>query len=422
VDPRCTSRERIVAASGRTLRRYAGFYPPAPPAALVWPADTGTALMENGCLLGLIWTEVSVQDTAQGARLADSIEELITSAVGARLRDANISYAGSAYWSHRAAWRWGSAFIVLAVDRSSESVEEGRTSTSVLTFAFLPVSGLALDDLAEREGRDILGDSLPLARAVALSGVKVGAWAPLRSVLDAKTELDAERRGDAQMPPASALVASLGGWLHAAEGLPPERRAAALFVADLALDRTRCAVHLCGQGDSAKLEPLRALGAEFVYSELGGGWEYTNNWLVQARTLGGDGPVGDAAFMILLKRGFNLSGMCDAGSDGFRKVIAEGEAFLGRRGSAPVAAAVHFLVAEAYSDIVALARGDGAEYADSTAYQAEAPGAARSALAHYRAVINAGDTTALARAAWTRAFRLLAGAPSMGTAFFCVYD
>jgi hypothetical protein len=87
-----------------------------------------------------------------------------------------------------------------------------------------------------------------------------------------------------------------------------------------------------------------------------------------------------------------------------------------------MAAEVHVLVADGYADVVALAAGAGATYADSTAYTAAAPEARRRAIQHYRHGLALAPHAAAAHTAWPEAWRLLAGLPPTTTYFFCVYD
>ncbi len=409
---------------GRALRRYAVFYPPLPPTPLVWPSATGDALRDAGCRLGLIWVDVPVSDTSQGGRLADSIRASIDRLAGPGRYDVSMYFFGAAYWTHRARWQRGSATIAAAVDRMAlQDTGDVGTSVRVIAFTYLPVSRLTLDlggHLGDED--EVPADTFPLERAVALSGADTAAWGQLRSALRAADQWNNSVRTARATLSSSSLIGPLTTWLQAAAPLPPPRRAAALFVADQVLERTRCPFQLCARRDSAKLEPLRALGADFVWSELGGSWNYTRTWLVEAGTLDATGPIGEAVFLVLLRRGFDISGMCSEGGDEFRRVIREGEAFLAAHPGSPHQAEVRFLVAEAYRDIVALANGAVADYADSSEYADEAPEAARSALADYRGVLGAGDTSATARVAWQRAFGLLAGIPPHGTRFFCVYD
>ena len=82
----------------------------------------------------------------------------------------------------------------------------------------------------------------------------------------------------------------------------------------------------------------------------------------------------------------------------------------------------HFLVGEAYRDIVALAHGAGDIYADSSRYGAEAGPAALKAIEHYRAAMRAAPGSEAARQSWRRAWWLTAGLVPKDLRFYCVYD
>jgi hypothetical protein len=100
-----------------------------------------------------------------------------------------------------------------------------------------------------------------------------------------------------------------------------------------------------------------------------------------------------------------------AGSEAFRVVISEGEALLTKKIDAPTAAQVHFMVGDAYSDIVAIAAGESGgngEY-DPSQYEAEAETDRAKALQHYRAGLAVDNSSDSAKDAWRQAWHLAAG-------------
>jgi len=210
--------------------------------------------------------------------------------------------------------------------------------------------------------------------------------------------------------------------MAATSGLPMQRRAAALYAADLVLDQSLCAYRMCDIADRGSRAGLEAIGARFNRSELGGAWVYERTWLGQARAADRDSPLGQHILLLQLANAFDFSGTCREGAEGFRRVIDNGERYLERVPTSPIAAAVHFLVGEAYRDIVALAHGAGDIYADSSQYSAEAGDAARQAIEHYKAATRAGADSATAQAAWRRAWMLKAGLAPREVRFYCVYD
>src|SRR5204862_492200 len=91
-----------------------------------------------------------------------------------------------------------------------------------------------------------------------------------------------------------------------------------------------------------------------------------------------------------------------------------------RRGHRQYAGAL--LVAEAYSDVVALADGAGEDYVAAAKYKRAAPWARSMAIAHYRSVLRMSHSPRNSKRIWKQLWRLLAGAPPTGTNFLCVYD
>lgn len=419
----CAFTERRTELSGHQIERDAFFYPPEPPPTLELPGEANPErLIAGGCTLGLIWVRIPVAVSAAGGALADSVRAQLTRLYG-RPDTGAVSYRGSAFWTHRGRWRHGEMTIVSALAGGLRmSVRDSVPSPRyVVALAHLPRSGMASDrDWYASLG--ITADTLPLDSAVALSTVDTTLWVPLERALADATAADTVRAPNRRSLDRTRLVETLGRWLAAANVQPAGRRAAALFVADQVLGRSLCAYDLCRGPDSARFRPLRALGAKFEYSPLGDGWVFTHNWLQDILTLGLDGPVSNATFLLMLEYGFDTSGTCRGGGDNFRAVITRGEAWLARHPQHAYARTVHFLVAEGYHDIVALARGALAEYADSTQYLEEAPAATAMALEHYRLAMTPGDTTRMAREAWRQAWWLMAGLPPRTTRFVCIYD
>jgi hypothetical protein len=94
----------------------------------------------------------------------------------------------------------------------------------------------------------------------------------------------------------------------------------------------------------------------------------------------------------------------------FRSVIREGESLLTKKLDAPTTAQLHFMVGDAYSDIVALAGGltgpNGGEY---RVLASEGVVARGKALQHYRAGLAVDSTSENAKDAWRQAWQLSAG-------------
>lgn len=433
-------------SDGRRMVRYAYFYPPVPPPSLILPATSGPNLVREQCVLGTVWVEATATDSATGSALAAHVRDALTVAHGpvragrnlfgsrvppdslrralSRLPGADallmgLHYFGAAGWRVPGRWEVESTVIVSAFDRGLDRRQSGGR---VLAFAYLPIANLGSvgEDLDRSEAVERRRVTLAL-EAVRLSGLDS---IQTRRLLGILADADSAYHGRGSIDPKaldSVAVVVIRDWTMGARSLAASRRAAALLAADQVLGSGPMVYVRAQRQDTSRVE-YEQLGAVFVRDELGGGYNYTHNWLDQGLTLDAKGPVGRLATLALLRSGFNETGMCGGGSEAFRRVITTGERLLTGDLDTATAAEVHRLVGDAYADIVALAAGDGAGYADSTDYLAEAPAARVKAITHYRTALALDRLSPEARSAWLEAWRLIAGLPPTTTHFFCVYD
>jgi hypothetical protein len=144
------------------------------------------------------------------------------------------------------------------------------------------------------------------------------------------------------------------------------------------------------------------------------------NWLRQAYELDPNGRPGELAFLLLMKTGFNTSPGCENGSELFRQVLRRGAEYLQQHRSTDVEARVHFMMGDAYRDIVALAAGQhGDTYADSAAYKSEEPNARTKAVAAYLAGLALDDKSEASIVAKERLGSLQGGEAPHDTSFYC---
>jgi hypothetical protein len=410
----CAVSRQDLRAGDRVVSRHAYFYPPAP-AAEPAPPDSGPGLVLS-CELGLLWSGTAVTDSGEGARVADSLRTQLTAVFGVP-DTAGLRFFGSAFWRHRARFRRGDLAVAMGVEAPLLAAAEGPAARRAFVVAWLPISRLD----ASGTPPDAAAWNPPVAigadSAARLSGLDPELWRPLAAVA-----ARAPGAAPATLGPADSLVRPLGRWIAAARTLSPPRQAAALYAADLLFDEARCRYRLCEGSDSSGWAPLRPLGAEFSWSELGGLWVYRRSWLRQARALDRDSPLGQQILLLQLGHAFDFSGTCAEGAEGFRTVIENGERYLARIPDSPIAAEVHYLVAEGYRDVVALAAGVAGDYADASRYATGAGEAAVRALTHYDAAVRLGRGREVAAAAWRRAWWLRAGLTPRTVRFYCVYD
>ena len=231
------------------------------------------------------------------------------------------------------------------------------------------------------------------------------------------------------------IAARLRPWLEMADKSEPAKRAAALLVADRIVRMEEEDDNLeppeserpSGEGQTSAKRPkstaqleLEKLGARFAYEPGSERYFYELNWLQQAHELDPKGRAGDLAFLLLMEKGFNTSPGCEKGQDLFREVINRGADFLREKHGPDIEARVHFLVADAYRDIAALAAGQhGDTYADAAKYKPEEADARTKATAEYRAGLALDDKSDASLVAKEHLRSLEAGEAPHDTRFFC---
>jgi hypothetical protein len=413
--PWCAFATHRASAGALTIVRTVYFYAPPPPPSLAVP-DTGALDLARQCVIGLMWVDVEVADSLAAAALADSVHRQLDTLYGTEV-PRPVQFFGSAFWSRTAWFNRDSTAAVTALRESAPGARPGRGPKVVTAFAYLPNSGVSIGGEPGPREAWVPEDTFPLDSALRLAQLDTALSSPLLAALT-----DEQSTAPRSAASGDSLVGRLARWLRASAPLVPLRRAAALYVADQVLDRAMCGHRLCERQSEIALAPLKALGAQFSWGELGGTLIYHHTWLTQARALARDTPLGERILIAQLLSGFDFSGTCAGGAEGFRRVIENGERYLTRLPESPIAPDVHFLVGDAYRDVLALAHGAGGEYGDSSRYVAEAPDAARKAMSHYVAAMQAGAADPAARAAWSRAWWLRAGLVPRDVRFFCVYD
>jgi len=231
------------------------------------------------------------------------------------------------------------------------------------------------------------------------------------------------------------ISARLRPWVEALQTLEPAKRAAALLIADRIVvieeedgnleppDSEKPPAESKPSENRPKSEAqlqLERIGAQFSYDSTSERNLYGLNWLRQAYELDPNGRTGELAFLLLMERGFNTSPGCENGDELFRQVLRRGTEYLRQRRSTDVEARVHFMMGDAYRDIVALAAGQhGDTYANSATYKPEEANARTKAVAEYRAGLLLDDKSDTSRIAKERLRSLQAGEAPHDTSFYC---
>lgn len=415
---------RVRTTDGRIVLRRALFYPPPMPEPPRLPPITeqpDRALEE--CRLGNMWVEIPVEQAA-----ADSVAERLRAALGERFGEpsplAPPASVSRYQWDEYTTWRAGHVTIATA--------NEGGYGTShVVGAAWSPAAGLELPLPYSWDGSvETEMDGERLARLVGLEPARA------RGLL----RLAEERRTTGQSAAERAAADSLfldriEAWLVEGRKREPQARAAALLIADRALSTARITSEFARRDSAQIRRRIGDLGAtlEKIWGE-GYHYGYAGDLLLEAYDLARGTPMGDRAFIRLLRTGFDPSPNCPE-VDAFRRIVEEGEAFL--EGSASravdrgILAETHRLVAEAYADVVAIDAGLAPEAWVTAAPvdTAVAPdvvptprNARRSAVEHYQAALDLMPASPDKESVWREAWRLAMGLSPHATRFVCAWD
>jgi len=302
---------------GREIIRRAYFYAPDPPLDMALPSNVSQQEMRAGAQLGFVWIEINEPNITAGQELAERTRQELSRHFSQGQYDLKLWFGNAANWSKTAKWNVGPATFVSAYD----SVEAGPKHPYVLSFGFLPVSGLHVD---LGGGEDIYGEAFDaelrsVDEAIAASGLAGNDLEPIRLV---KQRIEDYHSGKSQMwksAVADEVIDALKQWLSTSRRRGRRQYAGALLAADTALDLSD---QLFVNPDDEEIRKrLKSIGANFIYADLDG-YVYTHGWLKKARRLDRGGMIGDLSLISMMEKGFELSAMCgDTGYEGFRRVI-----------------------------------------------------------------------------------------------------
>jgi hypothetical protein len=434
-DEECLSlRRKDSLPSGAVVVRALYFYPPRVPSPIVFPKIDPSSPF-SACTLAAVRLEAEAPAPANGHALAQAVAQRFTQTYGLSNDPEEVRRRRVKLWGED-----GGHWVANIDITSSYDTKPGKDPDAPDQLIQGPVVRVSADlpHLDEMGNRSVLrrvdrpAEAAQFRRAVAAARVDAALSQRMEKLyeldvalgdrLNQEAEEMCKTRCPQDMPKPSGndwrepLVPVLQDWFQALKAADPGRRAAGLLAADrllLAFGRIRPGDHFGTQQSStaeqAKLRTeLQSLGAEFATGFEDIHYGYAGNWLLQSRDLDPDSEGGKLALLIWMTSGFDCT---QAGPEGFREVISEGEALLAKNIDAQSAAEAHFRVGDAYSDIVAIAGGkSGAngEY-DSSKYAGEAEADRAKALAHYRAGLAIDNTSQNAADAWRQAWHLSTG-------------
>jgi hypothetical protein len=402
-------------ASGRQVRHTVYFYPPEAPTPAVFPTASGEDLINRDCKLAMVRVQTAASTDRDGHAFEQGLQEQFVKKYGESL-----GMKGTHYQRSTAAARWiADSEIVSAYDAQPQPTSEdsdGPSGGAVFVFARLPIVHELEEDTCCRitEHYHSIEDS-QFRQALGIAAADAGLTARVATLFahlfrrigpgqDDPPELEDSRE---------ALLPALREWLNAVKTLPPLRHAAGLYVADRLLVAASDDgwPNLIVKEKTDLRSTFEKLGASFSYEELGGCYNYSGNWLEESRELDPNGQVGQMAVLIALARGSapKLPKDKDQQLDIFHTVVSDGEWLLAKKPDPATAAQIHFIIGDAYSDIVALAGGAEPDYGDPTEYQPEADSARKRALEHYRVGLAADGSSDNAKCAWLQAWKISAG-------------
>jgi hypothetical protein len=409
--------------ANRTMRRVAAFYVPPAPSPLQLP-DRPPSEVLGRCRFGVAWGDVSELTEQRASDLETAHAKSVTAMFGPGSSSGALRIAppwpAVVGWQYTTFWNRDTVTVVSGVTYRPRWRD--RTDTPV---AFLAAAGTVSGDgtppwqIHDRESAVYPTSRARVEEAIVLTQVKGSPADAIRAVLTRVAAADHPRGfpDDEKL----RVYADVARWVRATADLPAGPRAAALVVADHL-------VSMVGEIPGREHESVRALeasGARLNWVEFGNDWALTHEWLKQAWQLDRGGRAGEMAFQALMEMGFETSGECrDQRGEGFRAVLARGEAFLRELPDSRIRGDVHLMMARAAGTIVTLGTsGWGGSSPDlyQARYRRESAAARARALEHYRAFFDAEPQRTRAERVWPEAFRLAAGLTTP-MHFFCIQE
>lgn len=407
--------ETATLADGAQIARLVSFSPPRAPSPAVLPTLQGESLINETCTMSMVQVEVSVPDEAVGRAAQRTVNQQFNGTYGPSEQD------------DVGVWRPGSIEIINSYDsghRLAFDAGKPKFGPAAYVWAHLPFWSEPMFPDSQNSD-DPQADSVQFRRAVAIAGVDPAVSDRIEKLYDLDTtvsQLQSKRFSAAcahdcteeeikKIPsPAgddwrNPLVPTLRDWLNAVKPLEPNRQAAGLIAADrlltafgsiaeggLQMSEGQFGIPDSSSPEKAELRSeLEGLGAVIAPNE-DGRLSYNGSWLERARHLSPDTESGKLASFVWM-----TAAKCQEPD----AVISVGEDLIKRGLDAPTAALTHFMVGDAYSDL--LLRAGGAQG------RGKVESARSKALKHYAAGLAADGTSRQAKDAWLQAWHISAG-------------
>ena len=320
--------------SGRQITRTVYFYPPDPPTPAVFPTVAGDVLIDRSCTLALIRVQMRTPAERDGRALAQALQQQLAKKYGDSIGMKGAVFGGAAAWEDAARWKDGSEIVSAYNPTEAAYDREDTDAGSVFVFARLPVvyeiEQNACCRLKAFRYRSI--ENAQFHRALRIAGVDAALAERVAKLYEDlfRGTASPELPEPSELKKSRAVVLPvLRDWLTAVKTLTPASHAAGLYVAD----RLLVTASDNGWGDLIDKDKtelrsgLEGIGASFRYDTLGGCYEYSANWLNEARELDPEGAVGQMAVLVALARGDapRLGKDKDKDQDIFHTVVADGE-------------------------------------------------------------------------------------------------
>ena len=401
---------RVDLPQGAQLDRYAMFYPPAgkPGPLPPLPAEEDASLVQRGCTLLALRYEV--QTPGDLTDLASAVSDELSKSWGP---SHTVSRPKHPPWpwlyDPNFAWQHGEETIWIVADT------KGRFRGPRLLILAWNRPALVSGDFSPSYDNDAWfpphGQPSIAGAAAGLAGLDPAVSREILRQLALQWPIPAHDRPHTLEP--------IEQWLRETEGLPPERKAAALIVADFYAVKAQ---------DFDLYYPkhfrtrLAKLGARYGPAD-GDETIYKHNWLEQALKLTTQGPINELARVARLEDACAFEGQPPSQVDWRDARIPYGEELLRDFPSSEWTPWVHYVLARTHAAKLMLSYPDSDEGQSIPTSGPEAARLRQAAIHHFRAFLDAKlDAPEAVAFAWQEAWRLLAGLPPTPINFLCYFE